>query len=268
MATPALIFDSLLDDGTLSASSEADNYPVANVTDWRVGTAYRWQASATSTPAYIDCDMGSGVTDTADTVVIGYHNLGDAGASYVIQYGTDGTSWTDANTTATATDNDPLVDTFSAQSARYWRIRIDATGTDFVEAPEIGIATLGERLELPYGPNASLDPYGEDADTEWNANDNGAPLGANLRAIGKRFRISYGDPGFATDDFFVGTSSVNFDDDFIPHARSNWFWFTWDVDSPAGKIWLTRVDGSIRVPWSGTTARRQLQMVLRGYEAG
>lgn len=263
MAVGWFLYENILEDGTLTAS-EASGFPVENVIDWRVGTPYRWKFDATTSPASITLDLGSASSAQPDTFVLGGHNLYTAGAKYKVQYSTDGfaTMTSDAFTFATPADDFAAQTTFTVGSSyRYWRIQIESTGANFTEAPQIGVATLGRRLALPNGITPDVDIYGEDPQTEWTMSEGGDHLGAVLRYVGKRFALSFPDPGFAVADFF-DTSGVEFDTGLKPHLRTKPCWFAWNTDADSRGVWLVRRDGPVGNPFVYSTARRALTLTL------
>jgi hypothetical protein len=153
--------------------------------------------------------------------------------------------------------------TFTVAAFRYWRLLIDmAAGSFPSNPPQVGVATLGRRLNFTLGPLPALDPYAEEATRDLHVNELGTFVGSNLQRIKKEFSISYGPPGMAVSEFFQVTP--NFDTGFIPHARVNPFWFAWNYATDPREAYLCMVEGRISMPWVGSTARRELHMKLLG----
>lgn len=253
---PFLMFDSIFGKSsvTVSASSEAAGYPAANVADWRWDD--RWRAGGTSSPAWVKADLGASSTSDADTLIIAGHNLATCGASAVtLECSSDGSSWStvDALDPRTWKDEHPITLLLGSPGEfRYWRVSISGTLT---KAPEIGILCVGLRLEV-----ARLSPewdlYGEDCDTEWNANVGGKMLGANLNAVSKAITLSLGAPGYIDDEFWKKTPGPNWDDDFVAHSRSKPFWFVPFIEREPYHVWLSRRNGPIASAFVNIVSRR------------
>ena len=264
MANPLLLHENILADttGTLSTSvAAAAGFPLTNINDWRMGTTYRFKLSATS-GFFIDMDAGVGNTLEADTVAIGGHNMFTNTASISVLADAAIDPPTTARLAAVAPpDNLPFLRTFTSPGAvRYWRIGITAVSS---EAPQFGIITLGRRIDYDAGALADLDPYNRSSNVEPFINNNGSPIGVNVRSKTKRFQMSYGGdgPGMRKTSFFT-TVTPDIDTGWLPHAVDNAkpFWFAWNIGVDAGEVYLCRVDGpTVSMPFVGSTARRGFQ---------
>lgn len=135
-----VLYENILESGTLSFSTEAVGFVAANVLDDATWNA--WQPTAV--PAFLQVDMGSPVT--CDTLGISSHNMGTAGASFILEYSADGISWTESSASYAALDDGDILVCFQSASARYWRINL--TGA----VAFIGVVKLGEKLAFPYAP--------------------------------------------------------------------------------------------------------------------
>lgn len=261
---PCLLYDNVFaaTDATITSSpGDATGYPKENVADWRIGTVYSWVSSATTSPAYLQAQKASA---TCNFCVIGGHNLKTAGATITIQYGTDGTSWSDAATFAATdwVDEYPIPISFTSQTKEYWRVNL-AKGGGFSAAPRISVLTLGQKLELPTTP-PDMDPYAEEPMTDWTENEAGAFLGANYRFRRKEFTIDAPEAGWTQADFFQ-VSGRNFDRDFMVHARKKPFWFVYDVDTDSRLVFLCHINGAVSSPWVKVKTRRGLSLPVVGY---
>jgi len=262
MANPLILHENIhVDaDATLSVTpAAAAGFPVSNITDWRMGTAYRWKATSTASQ-YIDLDAGAGNTLTADTICVGGHNL--SGATIRVNADATATPTTQVLTSGdyTATDNLPFLQLINSTAARYWRIIIITPPL----APQIGVITLGRRIDYEAGALPDLDPYQRSSNVEPFINNNGSPIGVNVRSKTKTFNMNYGggDPGMTKTGFFAPAAGISFDDSFLPHAvdSAKPFWFAWNIAVDASEVYLCRIDGpSVSMPFVGTTARRGLQ---------
>lgn len=254
-----MLFENILEDGTLTATSETAGFLVANLINWKQATKFRWKATSTATQN-IDIDLGVGNTAAPTALAIGGHNLFTAGASYAVLSGAASPPGDSILAATAATTDLPEIATWSAPTARrYWRIQI--TGSSV--APQIGVLTLGRKMDFTAGAPFSLDPYGEQTAVEDAANENGSYIGVNVKYTMKQFALSYDPPGMTATDFFAPVSGLGFDADFIPHAvRSGKpFWFAWNLDVDADEVYLCKVRTRISMPFWGSTARRGLNMV-------
>ncbi len=259
MANPLLHFENILDDVTPTATSAAAGFPITNINDWRVGTAYRWKATGTG-DQHIDIDLG-GATADADTLAIGGHNLGTVGARVRVKADTFTPPTTDRLAGFDPSDDLPLLKTFTAPGVlRYWRVSVYNTPS---AAAQIGVITLGRRIDYDAGALTDLDPYNRSSSVVPFINNNGSPIGVSVRSKTKRFTMSYGggDPGMRTTSFFT-TITPDIDTGWLPHAVDDAkpFWFAWNIAVDADEIYLCRVDGpTVSMPFVGSTARRGFQ---------
>lgn len=262
-AKPFLLFDSIFrrawDTATanVTASTEASGYPAANAQDWRV--YYKWRASNTTSPVYLSADLGAASTRTADTLVVGAHNLKTCGATTLkVQRSSDAVTWTDV--TGATTDPSTWIDTwpitvqFTAPSAyRYWRVRIEGT---LSVAPEIGIITLGRRLEFPT-LDPSIDVYGEEPIVEAPRERGGAFLGVTRRAVSKSMTLAIPPIGYTNSLFWKTSAGPNWDTDFVPHTRrGELFWYAPFFSSEPYHVWLSALDGKYSLSLADVTTRR------------
>lgn len=262
MANPLILHENIwaTSGATLSETSETSGFAHENVNDWRPGTAYRWKATSTGTQ-HLDLDLGAGNSAASDTIAIAGHNLGTGACRVTVK--ADASSPPTTNLVQwTPSDDLPQIKTFTAPdpAVRYWRITLDNTPS---VAPQIGVIAVGRRINYEAGALPGLDPYHRSSAVEPFINNNGSPIGVNVREKTKRFQMNYGggDPGMTRDTFFAPASGISFDDDFLPHAVDNAkpFFFAWNIDVDADEVYLCRIDGpSVSMPFVDSTARRGL----------
>jgi len=147
-ANKAIIcYDNLLTSPLLTsvvATSEQTGYSVENCFDWYT-TSY-W--SPTNTVASHRFVASFGAPITADYFAIYRHNLGTVGGTVVLEYSSDNATWFTAFTATTATDNELLLETFTAQTKQYWRVTFATTST---EQLFVGVVMFGQKLPLYRG---------------------------------------------------------------------------------------------------------------------
>ncbi len=267
MANPLLLHENILENtsATLTSNRTAAGFPVANVNDWRIGTTYRHKSDVVTSNWLIDLDAGVGNTLAADTLAIGGHNLKTADALVRVDADSFAGPTTVRMSAHTPTDDLPFLKTFTEVDLRYWRIVIQLVGHpgDFAAIPQVGVITLGRRIDYDAGALADLDPYNRSSSVEPFINNNGSPIGVNVRSKTKRFQMSYGgsDPGMSKTSFFT-TITPDIDTGWLPHAVDSAlpFWFAWNIAVDADEVYLCRVDGpTVAMPFVGSTARRGFQ---------
>ena len=257
-------------DGTLSATSEASGFEVENINDWRIGTIYRWKATDTTSPQYLTMDLGLNVASAPDTLVIAGNNFVEAMTvnGYKVEYQvTDGSGWNDLFAESAPASNVVEIQTFTAVSARYFRLTLTRAG-GFDAVPHIGVVTLGRRLNFDEGCPESIDPYQQHAITD-DPRTRGTYLGANVRFKKKFFRIEWPEPGLQKSTFFQPASGVTFDTDFVDHAIKGAlpFWFSWNTaDTVDPGPYLCRCRGVVS-PFLGSYKRRMLSATFEAFRA-
>lgn len=272
MANPFLLFENVFEDGTLGGTTPATGFPASNALDWRIGTPYRWKSGTTATVIYYTVDLGVGNTAAPDTLAIGGHNLFSADAKIRVEASTDDITYNeDATDYHTPTDNYPLyIKLTSGYDRRYWRIAIHeaANGANTAAAPQIGVITLGRRMEFPHGPEEGFDAYGFDPREENNVSERGGFLGTNIKSVVKSFGIQYQSVGLSRTSFYAPSSGLTFDGDFRDHigykGNKRPFWYAPEVDSGAEGIWLCHAQGGPRMPFKSNTTRRDLYLPVVG----
>lgn len=127
---------------TVTASGESTDYEKENAYDWK---QYDWWADTTVTSGDTWIRASFAAAQDADYMIIFGHNLSDVGGSVKPQYSTNGgTSWSDADTAVTPTDNNTIFISFTSVSAADWRVLVSVT-TDYAV---IGGVMIGEALEF------------------------------------------------------------------------------------------------------------------------
>lgn len=131
-----ILRDNIFTSGTVTWSSQATGFAALNATEDETWNSWR----PTSVPANLVCDMGSG--RECNCAGIAAHTLGSSGATVLVQYSSDNSTWTTAISYAPLTDEDIML-FWEQLAARYWRVRI--TGA----IANIGVVFVGNRLVFP-----------------------------------------------------------------------------------------------------------------------
>lgn len=273
MAKPFFLFENLFEDGTLAATTTDTGFDVEAVDDWRPSTQYRHRMANTSSTAGIWVDMGASFASLphagkANTVVIAGHNLSDACSAdgWRLQWSDDGVAYTSLFGYQLPTDNGPQVMTFTtpASGHRYWRLLMSNSGP-FAAKPEMGMITVGRRLEFELGNAPRFDPYGGELVEDQSRTTRGVVLGTNVRYIRKRIFLDYIDDRAMSTSGFYATSGMDWDDYFVPHWRTGkpW-WFSWDDDQKS-EVFLCKAP-TFQNPLRDNYNWRELSMELETWQ--
>lgn len=230
---PKILYDSRLDDGTLTASTTATGYAAANVTDWRPYT--KWQPTAMPATLTVDC----GSAKSADYWLIYGHDLFTKGATIQLRGSTNNFTTSDVLVdTFTPSSDDPFVRFISTATYRYWRLRV--TGAS---APTLAIASVGLLLDVPMYLSVGFDPLGRTPKGTYNRSEQGHPLGRVVRY-----------EEWSEELRFQSLTWSWLRSTWIPaweaHLRDDPFVFMWDPSGHPAEINLVAVDGGYKTPHS------------------
>lgn len=197
--------------GTITASSEATDYPAVNVGD---GLDWDWW-EPTSLPAWVEVDAGSAVNVTYMGVAA--HDFGTQGITATPQYSTDGGStWNDAAPSESPSDDAPILWLFTSTSARYWRLYLEGSNI-----PKVPVAQVGDALHWarPIYQGHSPMPLSRQTDIRPNRAESGSRLGRSIIRRGNATSFSFENLpyDFVRDEV----------DPFIKRARTRPFFIAW-----------------------------------------
>lgn len=238
-----------LDEGTLTATSTASGYNVANIYN-RLEIS-KWKSAITTTQ-YINLDIGAGSTVTADYLIIHGHNFGTAGITYTLQYSDDNFSadTNDSFTGVAATADTTILKEFTEQTDRYWRLKIE----NATAVPEIGICYWGQKTELDYCTR-SFDPNAEENKDTVNVSDTGYVTGVYTKYIQRQMKLTFTDA-----EFNVYEDLVDWKDDV---GRGN-FVVAWEIDTHPTDVYLMRNEGKFNQPLVRQGQYRDITLNLVG----
>ena len=151
-AAPLVLWDNILLDGTVTASTEATDAPIENaLTD---STWDYWQSDTGITSGTVSLSLGS--STTASALGIAAHDLGSKGATVTVKRG--------ATTVATVnpTDDTPILILFASGSSSTWSVVITGASAAF----SIGNLSLGVPLVFESGIVPSYTPLYMSEDIE------------------------------------------------------------------------------------------------------
>jgi hypothetical protein len=193
---PTILWDNLLLNKTLTASTEAVDYPKENIRTENTNKSWR----PTALPATLSVDLTA--STAVDSFAIVGHNCGTKGNTILLQSSPDNSVWT-TRATVVPTDDTTILGLFTSFSARYWRISISG-GT----VPTIAVWMLSQRFNMPAGVKPPYTPLwlAQDFDLLTGMTMGGQFLGNRVLRKGGRTAISL----VALDTNFVETSLVLF----------------------------------------------------------
>jgi hypothetical protein len=111
---PTILWNNIFASGTLTASSEATDYPKENAVS--EATYDAWKPA--TLPASLSIDKG--VATAVDSFAVVAHDLGTKGLTVSLQSSTDSTTWT-TRCVVSPSNNTSILGLFPSVSARYWR---------------------------------------------------------------------------------------------------------------------------------------------------
>jgi len=234
MSKAYLFYDNKLTSSLLTsvtATTQADGYSVANAYDWRT-TSY-WSPTASGVQT-ITTVFSSAVT--ADYFAIYRHNLGTTGGTVKLQYSVDsGANWLDATTATTLTDNELKISLFDETSSTHWRVYFSLSATGFY----CGVLMFGQAFNLYRGmPSGFVVPKHGRKNTIINQKTEGGQFAG--RAI-----VSHGAKTTIVNKFVPANWYRENIEPFILHAERYPFLFSWNhTDRPSDACWC-ETDGDI-----------------------
>lgn len=247
-STGKIGYHNLLEDtsATITASTEATGYLKENAYDWRVFDW--WKATATG-DSWIQAAFAS--AKTADYFAVAGSNLTDVGASIKLQYSTDsGSTWSDATTAATGTDNRVIFKSFDVITASYWRVLVNAP----TAVASIGVVAFGNRLDLQRGFSPGFTPAALARMNEYQTSisDNGQFIGRSIsrKMYDGKFTLTNITPEWVR----------NYWEPFVDHIETKPFFISWDTASHNDEAVFAWLSGQYTPPSYSTTTTMQVQL--------
>lgn len=225
--TPRIGYQNYIDDAsTIVASNEAAGYEKENGYDW---LTYDWWKPGATGSQTLTCTFGAGVTP--DYFACYAHNLGETGASIVLQY--DDSGWTDAFTDVSPTGTEVVFKKFTASAFTGWRVLLTNCTVDTM----VGVMSFGDLLEMPQGMRVGFSPPTINRNHRIlnSVSVEGAFIGRSRQHRGHRVAIQTDQltPAWIRSDWAP----------FMDHAELKPFFFAWDDDNfpaEAAYCWSSR----------------------------
>lgn len=239
--------------GTLTATSSATGYPVANIHN--MIEVNKWKATSTAVQR-IAIDTFS-VDTQADSLVIGSgHNLATIGATITLQKSTTG-AWTGEEVTVVtgfAATAGAILKEFTQTTSRYWSLYISGT---LSAAAEIDISVLCNKAELDYA-STSFDPYGQDTKANVNISAGGYVTGIHEQYTERSMTLNFNDADSAL------YTKIN---NWWEGSGVQQFFVAWETGNSPSDVWLMRPEGAYNNPLTNGGLYRDVTINLKGRKA-
>jgi len=210
---------------TVTASTEATGFAKENAYDW---FGFDWWKPTATGDSWLRASFGS--TQVANYMAVWGHDLADHAASVKPQYSTNGGStWQDAESAVSPSDNDTLLISWADITAADWRILVNCATT----IPVIGGVQIGEVLEFPKSMEVGFSPPSlvPNIMMKTARSENGAFIGGSQLSQGVigSFKLSTLDPAWVRSEWIP----------FINHFQSpKPFVLAWDVNTHSDEVVL------------------------------
>lgn len=201
-------YENLLENGTVTASSENPDYPVLNCFDGNTADYFRPNVTGS-----VNIDLTLTNAASANYLAFYGQDLYKNAGSIKLQY-YDGSAYVDASDTLIPSDNSPRVLFFDSKTSTQWRVVITCSVVF-----NIAVISFGTYLPLQYGMYIGWTPPLLARSTKIlnNVSDGGAFLGKSIIAKGSltSFVLQYASDGWVRSNWLP----------FIVHAELKpFFW--------------------------------------------
>lgn len=171
---PRILWDDWCRRGTVTASTEAEGYPVENAVDY---LTYDWWRPS-SIPAWIEVQIP--ISEPINSCLIAAHTLRTTECSIKVQYW-DGANWVDASSEILPANNRVIMFLFDVVYTTRARVYIQG-GT----VPEIGVVMFGKALATQRAIYQGHSPVNlaRRTDIRPNTSEGGQWLGRSIRREG------------------------------------------------------------------------------------
>lgn len=244
---PRIGWHNLVTEDNVTATEEDADHPVTLLAN--PATYLYWKGETTG-EQFVTVAFGSSLT--VNYVGIARHNFGTTGAQYIVEYSTNGSTWTPLTDITTAPDDDRvIINEFVDTAATHIRLRIDPGSA----IPEIGVLYVGSMLRLQrriYVGHTPL-PFGRVTTVSTGVAEDGQFLGRVLRRRMYESAVSMKNLTAAwyrsdLDPFFEAAAETPFFWSWRPDGFPNECGFAWLTNDP--KVSNQRSNGMMEVDFS------------------
>lgn len=234
LAVPRIGYQNLLESAvSVTASSEASGYEVANAYDWRLDDW--WKPTGTGT-SYITAVFITAVS--VDYFAVFGHDLHTYGGWVKLQYSTNGgVSWSDAASYVMPSDSRVIFQAFTAILANRWRVVMYSPSGP----ASLGIVAFGTALKFPRQLRPGFSPPTLSRQNEYMGvkSESGVFIGRSLKRRGVKFSIER--------DNLTPEWVREYWEPFLDHAEAKPFFFSWDYENhpwEAAYCWADDISAS------------------------
>lgn len=150
MATQYIGYDNVLEDATLTVTSEATGYEGANIADW---LTYDWWKPASTGVHYITAVLDS--ARTVDYFAVYGHDLAETGSTIMLQYSPNsGGMWNSLTVPLSSSKGRVIFKKFTAVSSTHYRVVLSCP----TSIASVAVVSFGEALELPKSAPLNFTP--------------------------------------------------------------------------------------------------------------
>ena len=189
---PFILYNNLLEDYFDSISTESTIAPKENLWDWKDWTY--WVANDTN-DQWVIIDRGASGQPAVNCIAVSGHNWGTADGNGVLvtveQDDNSGFTSPTSLGTITVLVDEPFYLEFTDATERYIRISMDFISPTAPAGLWASRFFIGEKLELPVGPEFSFDPDVQEAKTMKFRNYNGDIITTSKRYSSREMNVEF-----------------------------------------------------------------------------
>ena len=245
MSNAIILYKNVFIDGTgnPAATSVESGFDALNIADLK-GYTY-WGADGHTLPQYITVDYGSNVS--ADALGIFSHNLGTLGLSLSVEVsdddpeGSSGVAITEALAPFTPSDDKAILKTFTEQTGRWWRLKIDGALDSADDNPFIGVLSIGLKMLFPNAQQSKIRVRDERQRNEVTRSGTGQHLGSVQKYIEQKPVAKI---PLLTNTWF-DANFLPFWDEYSSLAKP--FFFAPDIDAEPGLVHWVLFTGNYKM---------------------
>lgn len=233
MDEPIIIHDNVLEDATLTASSEEVGYPVENIINRREFIQFQGVGLGN---IVINADLGVSPPAVRAVAVSG-HTLGSEGATFEAEWSDDDITYNSVGSESPTTDS-PFAILFNSATHRYWHFTISGHSA----APFVGVVFLGDYLQFDDPPDSPVDPDKTEEEWDESVGGEGHLLGAVTRFTTRVLELTF---GYVLRTFITSTWKP-----FWESIGRNPFFILWAPDSFPDVVYYMRITSEYSAPFT------------------
>jgi len=236
---------------TVTSAQPAATNPADNAVDWLPFDFYQPDAAGAS----IQLKLSHASAQSCDYIALAKHDLFTLGARVSVEYSADDATYSTALAATTLADDGVFFQSFTVQSAKYWRITFDRADAGVIQ-PSIGIMALGTAFDTSELPQIGFTPPLIDGDAgNTSISMDGTWLGKSIRkkALDMSFDFRLLSPAWVRTNWTP----------FMTHAQAKPFIISWDdVNYPSDAV-MAWVEKKMPMPKYSDAAFNDVSLRLK-----